>query len=126
MSKKILHVLVLVTTPLFVVAYAAPRSLSDFSNTVVSLADTLAGIIFALAFVGFLWGLILLIKGKMVGEKDAQKMIGKSIMNTGLVVLFIVASLWGILRIVSGTFFGTRGSQFDTKTYDKNVTQPYK
>ena len=104
--KKIFSLLAFgASLPFIAIAYAAPKSLSEFSGTVVSLANAVAGVIFALAFISFLWGLILLIKEKMTGEKDSQKMVGKAIINTGMIVLFLVVSLWGILRIVSKTFF---------------------
>lgn len=106
MYKIFFSLLLSASLPRAVFAAGQPTTLTVFSKTIVKLADDIAGILFALALVGFLWGVVLMVKGKMVGEKDNKTMIGKKIMINGLIGLFVIASLWSILYLVRRTFFG--------------------
>lgn len=62
-------------------------------------------LIFALAFVFFLWGVL-----KFIGASDStKKEEGKKFIIAGLVGLFVMVSVWGIIAIVGNTL-GTNNS----------------
>ncbi len=57
-------------------------------------------LIFAAAFVVFLWGVL-----KFMAARDAPKQAeAKQLIIAGLIGLFVMTSVWGILKIVSTTF----------------------
>lgn len=89
--------------PTVLFAAGQPTTLTVFSKTIVKLADDIAGILFALAFIGFLWGLLKVVTHGGSGEK---KQDGMRTMTNGLIGLFVIAGLWGILYVVKRTLFG--------------------
>lgn len=59
-------------------------------------------LIFALAFIVFIWGVFLFfIAG---GHDEEKKEKGKSLMFYGLIGFFVMISVWGLVNILSGTF----------------------
>jgi len=88
--------------PLFVSAQA--------SDTIGGLGDTLIGIInetlvpliFAAAFLVFIWGVFqyfILSKGSDDGQEK-----GRNLMIYGLIGFFVMVSVWGIINLLVGTF----------------------
>jgi len=86
-------------------AYAAPRNFSDFSYTIISLANQVTIILFTLALMGFLWGVVQTVRSSGDAEGIAT---GKKIMLYGIISLFVAISLWGIIFAAKLTLFGTR------------------
>ena len=78
------------------------EKLFQFIDNVVNfIINPLIGLLFALAFVMFIWGSAQLIihSGDAENRKKHQ-----SILTWGLVGMFIMASVFGILQVVLGTF----------------------
>lgn len=103
MKKPIYLVLFAASLPTAALAARQPKDLLGFSDTIVELANDVAGILFALAFIGFLWGLLKVVTHGGSGEK---KQDGMRTMTSGLIGLFVIAGLWGILYVVKRTLFG--------------------
>jgi len=69
--------------------------------------DPIIAILFVLATIIFLWGVIQYVIGSQGNE---QKLIlGKKVMLWGIIGLTIMASAWGIVKILCD-FFGTCGA----------------
>ncbi|HEX2792415.1 MAG TPA: pilin [Candidatus Paceibacterota bacterium] len=72
------------------------QSLIAFINTIV------VPLIFALAFIVFIWGVFqYFIAG---GHDEEKKEKGKSLMLYGLIGFFVMVSVWGLVNILTGTF----------------------
>ncbi len=99
--------LLLITTLFARTAYAAapPRNFTDFSYTIITLANKVVIILFTLALVGFLWGVVQTILASDNAEGRAS---GKKIMLYGIISLFVAACMWGIILAAKLTLFGTR------------------
>lgn len=65
-------------------------------------------IIFALAFVVFLWGVFQYVKS--AGDEAARE-TGKNHMIWGIVGLFVMGAVWGLVRVVSQTVGIPTGQQ---------------
>ncbi len=94
----------LLLTPLMV--FAAPGDLNgirDFVNNIVSFMNgTLVPLIFAIAFLVFLWGMF---KTFILGGSDEEKQAeGKSLMMYAIAGFVIMVSLWGIVNLVARGF----------------------
>lgn len=59
-------------------------------------------VVFSLALLVFIWGLVKFISRTGGDEKAVTE--GKKLMIWGLVALFIMVSIWGILRFFYGAF----------------------
>lgn len=66
------------------------------------IGGVLIPLVFALAFLAFIWGLFLyFIAGGADEEKRAQ---GKQLAIWGVVGFFVMVSVWGLVNIIRGTF----------------------
>ncbi len=71
-------------------------SIIDFIN------DVLVPVVFAVAFVAFIWGIFLyFIAGGANEEKRDQ---GKQLAIWGIVGFFVMVSVWGLVNVLIGTF----------------------
>lgn len=96
--------------PLF--AFAAPGELATVSNFLknitVFMNGTLVPLIFAIAFLAFLWGMF---KTFILGGSDGeQQEAGKQLMMYSIAGFVIMVSLWGIVNLVSQGF-GFQGQE---------------
>jgi len=66
------------------------------------ILNPLISLLFVLATVVFLWGIIQYVIGSQGDEKKLQQ--GKQAMIWGIVGLFIMASAWGIVRLLCDFF----------------------
>ena len=99
MKKVILATLVFAPA----LAFAAAGDLTALQNIVDSIGRIITAaipIVFGLALLAFLWGLVKYIFAQ--GDETA-KADGKKIMLWGLVALFVGASVWGIVTILRTT-----------------------
>lgn len=91
----------LLTTP--IVAFAAPRNLTELMYLFIDLLDQAVVVVAGLALLFFFWGLAQLI---LNSDNEEKKKTGKSIMVWGIIILFVMFSIAGILRVLDNTFFG--------------------
>ncbi len=68
------------------------------------ILNPIVDILFVLATIVFLWGVIQYVIGSQGDGKKLQQ--GKQIMIWGIIGMFIMASAWGIVGILQN-FFGT-------------------
>ncbi|MDP2665425.1 MAG: hypothetical protein Q8P23_02105 [bacterium] len=84
------------------VSLAAVNNLSDAGSFVINtINNVLVPVLFAVAFIVFLWGafdtFILGANSEEVKEK------GKNLMLWGLIGFFVMVSVWGLVNILTGT-----------------------
>ena len=77
----------------------AQEGLQGTLGTVGDLMSTAVALLFALAVLGFFWGLALYIF--KAGEDKAK---GINIMIMGTIALFVMASIYGLIGLLSDTF----------------------
>jgi hypothetical protein len=84
-------------------ALAQVSDIQDLGDTFIGIINTvLVPLIFALAFIVFLWGVF---KYFIMGASDAEKQEeGKSLMIYGLIGFFVMVSVWGLVNLLVGTF----------------------
>ena len=90
-------------TPMLALAQGEMGEVSEFlSNIVTFMNETLVTLIFALAFLVFLWGMF---KTFILGGSDEGKQEeGKSLMVYAIVGFVIMVSLWGIVNMLAAGF----------------------
>ena len=90
-------------TPMFALAQGELGEVTSFlSNIVTFMNETLVPLIFALAFLVFLWGMF---KTFILGGSDEGKQEeGKSLMVYAIVGFVIMVSLWGIVNMLAAGF----------------------
>ena len=77
------------------------KSITDFINLgSCIIVRSIIPLLFALATVGFIWGIIQYFINPENQEKRAE---GKSYMVWGLVGLFVMVSIWGLVGVFSST-----------------------
>ena len=90
------------TFPAF--AFAQPRvdSVQDVGQFIVGLINNIAvPVIFALAFLVFIWGVFTYF---IAGGSDEEKRgKGRSLMLYGLLGFFVMVSVWGLVNILVGS-----------------------
>jgi hypothetical protein len=84
-------------------AFAAITDIQDLGDTILSIInEVLVPIVFAIAFIVFIWGVFqYFIQG---GSDEEAKEKGKSLMLWGLIGFFLMVSIWGLVNILVGTF----------------------
>lgn len=65
------------------------------------IIGNLVPLLFAIAVVGFIWGVIQMVLNPEDAEKRKQ---GKMYMVWGIVGLFVMLSIWGLVQILANTF----------------------
>ncbi len=84
------------------VSFAQVRNLSDAGSLVINtINNVLVPVLFAVAFIVFLWGAF---ETFILGAgSDETKEKGKSLMLWGLIGFFVMVSIWGLVNILTGT-----------------------
>ncbi len=105
---------VLILTPL--VASAAVNNLSDAGSFIINtINNVLVPVLFAVAFIVFLWGAFQTFIFGATDEGVKEK--GKSLMLWGLIGFFVMVSVWGLVNILTGTIsFGNNSGVNQPKT----------
>lgn len=65
------------------------------------LSRSVVPLLFALAVVAFIWGVI---QFYLNPENEEKRKKGKSFIVGGLIALFVMVAMWGIIGIFTGTF----------------------
>ncbi len=90
------------------VSFAQTVSNLSSAGTLIinTINNVLVPVLFAIAFIVFLWGAF---QTFIVGANDEEvKTHGKNLMLWGLIGFFVMVSLWGLVNILTGTVsFGT-------------------
>ena len=84
------------------VSLAAVSNLSDAGTIIINtINNVLVPVLFAVAFVVFLWGAF---DTFIVGANNEEvKEKGKNLMLWGLIGFFVMVSIWGLVNILTGT-----------------------
>lgn len=84
-------------------AFAQVRNVYDAAAAVTQIINgVLVPLIFAIAFIVFIWGIFqYFIAG---GHDEEAKEKGKSLMLYGLIGFFLMIAVWGLVNILLGTF----------------------
>ena len=92
------------------VSLAAINNLSDVGSFIInSINNILVPVLFAIAFIVFIWGAFTTF---IVGaNEEGVKEEGKNLMLWGLIGFFVMVSVWGLVNILTGTvsFSNTSG-----------------
>lgn len=83
-------------------AFAALNNLSDVGSFIINtIQNIFVPVLFALAFIVFLWGVFdVFILG---AQSEETKERGKNLMLWGLIGFFVMVSVWGLVNILTGT-----------------------
>ncbi len=100
--KKILAITSLAVLAVPLVSFAAINNISDAGSFIINtINNVLVPVIFAIAFIVFLWGVFdTFILG--ANSEDTKKK-GKSLMLWGLIGFFVMVSVWGLVNLLTGT-----------------------
>lgn len=82
---------------------ASAQSLTTILGNFRNLINTVIGLLFAVAVLIFLWGVVKFIAS---ASNEAERTKAKGIMTWGIVGLVVMASVWGITNAIVG-YFGT-------------------
>lgn|SRR3989344_3566909 len=100
--KKLGYIAVAFAAPLFAFAQIQTQNVGTLATSVIQFINTfLVPLIFALAFLMFIWGIFLyFIAG---GHEEEKKDKGKSLMLYGLIGFFVMVSVWGLVNILTSS-----------------------
>lgn len=66
-----------------------------------TLVKSIVPLLFTLATVGFIWGII---QYFLNPDNEEKRKEGKNFMVWGLIALFVMVSMWGLVSVLSNTF----------------------
>lgn len=66
-----------------------------------TLIKSVVPLLFSLAVVGFIWGII---QYSLNPDNEEKRKKGKSYMMWGIIALFVMVSMWGLVGILTKTF----------------------
>lgn len=99
--KKLALIGVSFVLPAFAFAQTVDSAQSLASFVINFINNVAVPLVFALAFVVFIWGVFeFFILG---ASNDEKKKKGKSLMMYGLIGFFLMVSVWGLVHILTGT-----------------------
>lgn len=105
--KKLLALIAALLVPAFAFAQNI-NNIQTLGDTVINIINQVAvPLIFALAFIVFIWGVF---NYFILGGGDEEKREkGRDLMIWGLIGFFIMVSVWGLVNLLVGTFvFGDK------------------
>jgi len=102
-----MRILFLVTSALLTPMVTLAATPTDFKSLVslfLDLIGLLVPVLFALAFLAFLWGLT---RALIIGGGDETSIEkGKQIALAGIIGLVVMSGVWGIVALISRGLFG--------------------
>ncbi|MCC7436497.1 hypothetical protein IT402_01315, partial [Candidatus Nomurabacteria bacterium] len=88
------------------------------------IGSAIIPLIFTLAFLYFLWGMVMFIRGADDVKKREES---KKFIYWGIIALTVMVSVWGIVRIVTSTFgLGNTVPQLQTECLTDTKDNPCK
>ena len=83
------------------VAFAQATDLESLLSKVINVINNvLVPLVFALAFIVFIWGIF----WYFIARNEEGKVQGRDLMIWGLVAFFVMVSVWGLVNILVNTF----------------------
>jgi len=112
---------ILAALALPLVTFAQVNNLSDVGSFIINtINNILVPVLFAIAFIVFLWGAFYTFIAGSQSEEVKEK--GKNLMLWGLIGFFVMVSIWGLVNILTGTVsFGNNTGPSKTPTSGVNV-----
>lgn len=88
--------------PMVSLAQESINNIEDVGSFIVNIINgVLVPVIFAVAFVVFIWGAF---QTFILGANDEEtKTNGKNLMLYGLIGFFVMVSVWGLVKILTGS-----------------------
>jgi hypothetical protein len=84
------------------VSLAAISNVSDAGSLIINtINNVLVPVLFAVAFIVFLWGAFQTFIVGATSEETREN--GKNLMLWGLIGFFVMVSIWGLVNILTGT-----------------------
>jgi uncharacterized membrane-anchored protein len=86
-------------------SFAALGNISSLVSDIGNIVNQIIPILFAIALLGFFYGLVMYIFGKEDNKDQAKKT-----MIWGVVALFVMASVWGLVTFIGNAVGVDQGS----------------
>ncbi|MCI0597840.1 pilin [Candidatus Parcubacteria bacterium] len=84
-------------------AFAHAQTLFTFGGAIINIINgVLVPLVFAVAFIVFIWGVFWYFIAKSEDEDGKKK--ARSLMLYGIIGFFVMVSVWGLVNILLGTF----------------------
>lgn len=84
------------------VSLAAVNNLSDLGSFIINIINNvIVPVLFAVAFIVFLWGVFYTFILGASSEEVKEK--GKNLMLWGLIGFFVMVSIWGLVNLLTNT-----------------------
>ena len=100
--KKVFAIASAAAFALPLVASAAINNLSDVGSFIIGIINNvLVPVLFAIAFIVFLWGAFTTFILGATSDDTRKK--GTSLMLWGLIGFFVMISIWGLVNILTGS-----------------------
>lgn len=105
LKKKLIFISILSFSVILpVIVLAESETLNNLLATVTDLLNKVIALLFVLATVYFLWGVVQYVVG--AGGKEEQLKQGKQHMLWGIIGMAIMLSAWGIVEGITTFFLG--------------------
>lgn len=100
--KKLAYTALALMTPVMVGAQPRVDSVQDAGTFITNIINNVAlPVIFALAFIVFIWGVFMyFIAG---GHDEERRKKGRELMMYGIIGFFVMVSVWGLVNILVGS-----------------------
>jgi hypothetical protein len=100
--KKLGYIAAAFALPLFALAQVNGTSIGSLGSSIINLINSvLVPLVFAIAFIVFIWGVFqYFIAG---GHDEEKRETGKSLMLWGIIGFFVMVSVWGLVNILRGS-----------------------
>jgi hypothetical protein len=93
-------------------AVASAQEITDFKSLVaalVGMANSLVPVIFSIAGIVFIWGIVKFIAK---ADSEAERAKGKQLMIWGIVGLAVMMSVWGLALLLKNSIFPCANTPF--------------
>lgn len=101
--KKLVYIGAAFALPVLAFAQVSATNVTSLGQGFITLINNvLVPLIFAIAFIVFIWGVFTYF---ILGGHDEEKReTGKSLMLWGIIGFFVMVSVWGLVNILRSTF----------------------